>query len=180
MDDGWFFPLIILPVIYVLLIEMKSLNWLGFTRHKIQLSVIIGTSIAIVLIVVHYPIFLRYLPNIIAQKFPDLYGILLDVVWYPVYEEITYRSFFLTHFSEFNESWFTNRNLIVNLVQSVLFLVIHKHHFGIPLVLISVFLLTFLNGLLFLRTRNIFGCIFSHSLLNSAALLLMYANMTVK
>jgi len=169
--DGWFFPLILLPVIYVVFVEKKSLSWLGFSRHEIVFSLVIGVLIAFVFSWIYYPIFLYYLPTI-QMEIITLYGIFLDVVWYPIYEEITYRSFGLLHFSKLDESYLSHRNLIVNIFQSLLFLSIHKHHFGVPLVLLPVFCLAFMNGLLFLKTRNINGCIASHSAMNGFALLL--------
>jgi hypothetical protein len=36
--DGWFFPLILLPIVYVLFVEKKSLGWLGFSRYEIRFS----------------------------------------------------------------------------------------------------------------------------------------------
>jgi membrane protease YdiL (CAAX protease family) len=130
--------------------------------------------IALVLIGVYYPIFLHYFSDIVKGESPNLYGFFLDVVWYPVYEETAYRSFTLSHFANPDESSLSTRNLVVNVTQSLLFLSIHKHHFPLPLVLVPVFLLAFLSGMLFLRTRNIYGCIVSHSILNGFALLLRY------
>ncbi|MFB0543311.1 MAG: hypothetical protein ACETVR_00875, partial [Candidatus Bathyarchaeia archaeon] len=56
--DGWFFPLILLPILYVLLIEKKSLKWLGFSRQGLRVSILIGLLIFIVLSIIYYPIFL--------------------------------------------------------------------------------------------------------------------------
>lgn len=171
--DGWFLPLILLPILYVLLVEKKSLEWFGFSRHGLRFSVFISVLIFFVLSAIYYPIFLYYLP-LMERETINLYHVFLDVVHYPVYEEIAYRDFALTHFAKLDSSYLSNRNLIVNLFQSLLFLSIHKHHFGKPLVLIPVFLLGLLNGFLFLKTRNIYGCILSHSSLNGFALLLRY------
>lgn len=169
--DGWFFPLILLPILYVLLFEKKSLGWLGFSKYELWHSIAIGVLLALVLTGIYYPTFLHYLPLMRLETI-DLYDVFLDVVWYPVYEEISYRSFALTHFTELDRSRFSTRNLIVNLFQSFLFLSIHKHHLSVPLVLVPVFFLGLLNGFLFLKTRNIYGCIVSHSALNGFALLL--------
>lgn len=170
--DGWFFPLILLPVLYVLLVEKKSLEWLGFSRRGLKVSMLLGAVMALILGAMYYPIFLYYLP-VMKRLTIDLYNTFLDVAWYPIYEELTYRGFALTHFAVLDGSYLSLRNLSVNLIQSLLFLSIHKHHFGTPLVLIPVFLLGFLNGLLFLKTRNIYGCLLSHSALNGFALLLL-------
>ena len=171
--DGWFFPLILLPILYVLLVEKKSLGWLGFSRDKLYFSLSSGVIIALVLSVVYYPIFLYYL-DIMKIGIVTIYSIFLDVVWYPIYEEVTYRSFLFSHFAEVDQSYLSSRNLIVNLFQSLLFLSIHKHHFSTPLVLLPIFFLGLVNGFLFLKTRNIYGCIVSHSALNGFALLLKH------
>ena len=171
--DGWFFPLILLPIIYVLFVEKKSLGWLGFSRDKLYFSLSSGVIIAFVLSVVYYPIFLFYL-DIMKIGIVTVYSIFLDVVWYPIYEEVTYRSFLFSHFAEVDKSYLSSRNLIVNLLQSLLFLSIHKHHFSTPFVLLPVFFLGLVNGFLFLKTRNIYGCIVSHGALNGFALVLRY------
>jgi membrane protease YdiL (CAAX protease family) len=132
----------------------------------------VGVTMALVLIGVYYPIFLHYFSDIVKRDSLTLYRIFLDVVWYPVYEEITYRSFTLTHFGNLHELSLSTRNLTVNVTQTLLFLSIHKQYVSLPLVFVPVFCLAFLTGILFIRTRNIFGCIVSHSLLNGFALLL--------
>lgn len=171
--DGWFFPLILLPIIHVLFVEKKSLGWPGFSRHKIGFSLGIGMFIALVFSGMYYPIFLYYLP-MMKIEIITLYTVFLDVVWYPTYEEVTYRSFGLSHFANLDKSYLSSRNLIVNIFQSLLFLSIHKNHFSTPLVLLPVFFLGLVNGFLFLKTRNIYGCIASHSILNGFALLLRH------
>ncbi|MFQ6068877.1 MAG: type II CAAX prenyl endopeptidase Rce1 family protein [Candidatus Bathyarchaeia archaeon] len=171
--NGWFFPLILFPIVYVLFVEKKRLGWLGFSGHEIGLSLVIGVLIAFVSSGMYYPIFLYYLP-MMKIEIITLYSIFLDVIWYPTYEEVTYRSFALSHFAKLDRSYLSSRNLIVNIFQSLLFLSIHKHHFSAPLVLLPVFCLGFVNGFLFLKTRNIYGCILSHSALNGFALLLKY------
>jgi len=120
----------------------------------------------------YYPIFHYYLPYVLKREPVDLYSIFTDVVRYPVYEEIVYRSSALSHFAEPNKSNLSTRNLMVNLSQSLLFVSVHKQNFSVPLLLARVFLLGLLNGFLFLRKRNVLGCIVSHSALNSFALLL--------
>ena len=171
--DGWFFPIILLPIVYVLIVEKKSLGWLGFSRDKLYFSLSSSVIIALVLSAVYYPIFLYYL-DIMKTGIITIYSILLDVIWYPIYEEVTYRSFLFSHFAEVDQSYLSSKNLIVNLFQSLLFLSIHKHHFSTPLVLLPVFFLGLVNGFLFLKTRNLYGCIVSHSALNGFALLLKY------
>ena len=95
----------------------------------------------------------------------------------PLYEETAYRSFLLVHFADFRTSGFSKRNLPLNSLQAALFLSIHKHHVmsGRPLVLVTVLTLAFLNGLIFLKTRNISGYILSHCAINGFALFLRWA-----
>jgi len=172
--DGSILPLILFPILYVLLVERKSLRWLGFSSIGLKNLFLFGLSIAFVLVAVYYPVFLMYLPGMLDGGAIDLYTIFLDVFHYPVYEEIAYRSFALSHFADLKKSPRSRQNLLVNLFQSVLFVSIHRHHFDAPLFLVPVFLLGLLNGVLFLKTRNVYGCIFSHSILNSSALLLRH------
>jgi membrane protease YdiL (CAAX protease family) len=171
--DGWFFPLILLPLSYAILVEKKSLDWLGFSRRGLRLAVAAGTLMGLFLSATYYPIFLHYLPSRELEEL-NSYKIFTDVFWYHLYEETSYRSFALTHFAQFDEPLLSTRNLTVNLSQTLLFISIHRHHFNAPLVLVPVSLLAFLNGLLFLRTRNIYGCFLSHSTVNGVALALGY------
>jgi membrane protease YdiL (CAAX protease family) len=167
--------LILLPFLYVLLVEKKSLEWLGFSRHGLQSSMLVGVLITSLLCGIYCPIFFYYLP-MMEHEAIDLYSIFSDVIWYPIYEELTYRAFALTHFAEPQSSCLSTRTLSANILQSLLFLSIHKHHFSVPLVLVPVFLLGILSGFLFIKTRNIYGCILTHSTLNGFALLLRYTS----
>ncbi len=173
--DGWIYPLLLLPVFYVLLVEKKRLGWLGFGKARFWLSVSGGVAVAAVLSLVYVGTFLYYLP--VFERLPHTpWTVFTDVLWYPLYEEIAYRSFFLAHFGNPGVSGISRRNLLANLSQSLLFLSIHWHHVvsGMPLVLIPVFMLGVLNGFLFLRTRSLYGCLLSHSALNGFALLIHY------
>lgn len=172
--NGWFYPLILPPFLYVILVEKKGVQWLGFRMQEFKLSISLGLLTSIVLSVMYYLLFLHY-SSLIVRPLPSLYNVFTDVVWYPFYEEFAYRSFFLVHFAVLDSSNLSGKNLSVNLLQSFLFLSIHGHHAasGIPLVLVPVFLLAFLNGLVFMRTRNIFGCFLSHCITNSFAWLLL-------
>jgi len=173
--DGSLLLLILLPILYVLLVERKSLGWLGFSSHGLKYSLLFGLLVAFALVVIYHPIFLQYLPQMLEGGAIELYTVFLDVFHYPVYEEISYRSFALSHFADLEKSPRSKKNMVVNLFQSVLFVSIHKHHFNAPLILVPVFLLGLLNGILSLKTRNVYGCMFSHSILNSSALLLRHA-----
>ena len=168
--DGWFFPLILLPFLYVLLVEKKDAQWLGFRKQESKSSIYLSLLVSVFLMVTYYPIFLYYF-SLIEKQLPSAYDVFTDVIWYPFYEEVAYRSFFLVHFAVFDCSSLSKRNLLVNLLQSLLFLFVHMHliRSGTPMVLVLVFLLALLNGFLFLRTRNIFGCLLSHCVINSFA-----------
>jgi len=174
--DGWLYPLLLLPFLYVILIEKKGISWLGFRKQGLRPSISLGLSIATLLMAIHYPIFMQYI-SLLEKSVPSLYDLFTDVVWYPLYEETAYRSFLLVHFADFRTSSFSNRNLLLNSLQAALFLSIHKHHVmsGRPLVLVTVLTLAFLNGLVFLKTRNISGCILSHCAINGFALFLRWA-----
>jgi len=173
--DGWFFPLLLLPFLYVILVESKNLSWLGFGKKEIRRSIFLGMFLTVFLIVVYYPIFLYY-AGLQDHKLLTLTDIFTDIIWYPLYEEVAYRSFLLVHFTDFKASSY-QKNLSINIFQSLLFLSVHTHHItsGMPLILIPVFLLGFLNGIIFQRTRNILGCIFSHMTLNGFAILLHFS-----
>lgn len=175
--DGWFYPLVLLPLLYVLLVEKKSLGWLGFRTSELGRSALLGIVTPIVSGMVYYPVFLHYIP-LIQRRPIGLYDVFTDIFWYPVYEEVAYRSFALAHFAKFDESRLSTRNLLANLSQSLLFVSVHHHHVtsGMPLLLAPVLMLGLLNGYLFLRTRNIYGCMLSHSTLNGFALLLSQAS----
>lgn len=170
--DGSLLPLILLPILYVILVEKKRLSYLGFSQNSFRQSLVLGLVIAVILSGQYYLIFNYYLPNILNPKAINFYDVFTDIVHYPLYEEVAYRSFFLTHYAELDRHLLSTRNLAANCVQSLLFVAVHKHHFSTPLILIPVFLLAFLNGVNYLKTKNIYGCILAHSLLNSYALAL--------
>ncbi len=171
--DGWFYPLLLLPFLYVIVVEKKGLGFLGFRKEKLGLSMLLGLAITAILVLVYLPIFVYYIPMLQISSI-GFYVIFTDVVWYPLYEEVAYRGFFLAHFTNPDDSPFSRRVLLLNLSQAALFLSVHHKYVtaGQPLLLIPVFLLGFLNGFIFLRIRNVIGCIVSHSILNGAALIL--------
>ncbi|KUO40888.1 MAG: hypothetical protein AVW05_03155 [Hadesarchaea archaeon DG-33] len=171
--DGWFYPLLLLPLLYVIVVEKKGLEFLGFREEKLGLSILLGLTITVILVLVYLPIFVYYIPMLQVASI-GFYVVFTDVVWYPLYEEVAYRGFFLAHFTNPDDSPFSRRGLLLNLSQAALFLSVHHKHVtaGQPLLLTPVFLLGFLNGFIFLRTRTVIGCIASHSILNGVALLL--------
>jgi membrane protease YdiL (CAAX protease family) len=173
--DGWVYPLLLAPFLYVFVIEKKHLSWLGFQKQGLQSSMNFGSTVSILLMALYYFIFLNYFP-LILHNTPNLYDLFTDIIWYPLYEEVTYRAFFLSHFTVFNLSPTSKRNFGANLIQSLMFVSIHWHHItaGFTLILIPVFLLAITNGFIYQKTGNIYGCIFSHSALNVFALLLRF------
>ncbi len=173
--NGGFYPLLLLPFLYVILIEKKDLAWLGFKKQETLPSICSGLLVSVFLMAVYYPISRHYAP-LIGMRLATLHDLFTDIAWFPLYEEVAYRSFLLAHFARFGSSNLSKRNILVNLTQSLFFLSIHGHHLasGVALVLLPVLLLGLLNGFLFIKTRNILGCLLSHSATNGFALLLRY------
>jgi len=174
--DGGFYPLLLLPFLYVILLEKKDLAWLGFKKQGALPSIRSGLLVSVFLMAVYYPIS-RHYASLIGTRLVTLHDLFTDIAWYPLYEEVAYRGFLLTHFARFKSPNLSKRNILLNLIQSLFFLSIHRHHVtsGVALVLLPVFLLGLLNGFLFIKTRNIFGCLLSHSAVNGFALLLRYS-----
>ena len=85
-------------------------------------------------------------------------------------DPVSYRSFFIAHFAEPGRRGNHSKNVGVNLKQAVLFTVIHKQFFTLPLLLIIVLSVGLFIGYQFLKTRNIYRCIVTHALVNSFAL----------
>jgi membrane protease YdiL (CAAX protease family) len=168
--NGWFYPLILLPFIYVKWVAKKPFGWIGFRKEAFRYSAFLGVLSAFAVILTWYPIFVFYL-SLLENMFITLYIIFTDVMWCPFYEEVTYRGFILAHLSTEKGNVFSVRNLAANLIQTSLFLSVH-HKFiasGTPLFFVPVFFLGFATGMIFLKTRNIYGCIVSHSLTNGIA-----------
>lgn len=113
--DGQLFPLILLPFLYVLLVEKKDGQWLGFRKQESKSSIYLSFLVSVLLIVTYYPIFLYY-SSLIEKQLPSVYDVFTDIIWYPSYEEVAYRSFFLVHFAVFDCSSLSKRNLSVNLL----------------------------------------------------------------
>lgn len=173
--NGSVYPLLLLPFLYVVFVEKRGIRFLGFQKNGASKSLYLGTMVSALLMITHYFVFRHYFP-LIGRLTPNLYDIFTDVLWYPLYEEIAYRSFFLNHFADLNLPSVHRKNLVVNLAQSTFFVLIHKHHVasGVPLVLVAVFLLAFLNGFVFNKTKNISGCLLSHCAVNAFGLTLRY------
>ncbi len=167
--DGSFYPMILLPFLYLILYEKRSLEAIGFSRSGLRLSALLGLGAGFAIAILYYPIFVHYLSRRQWRGMSPL-TLFTDIVWYPLYEEIAYRGFFLGMFTG-SERLFTRRNVALNLVQTLFFVSVHHSHIreGLLLLLIPVSALGFAMGLVFLRTRNVAGCIVGHTLLNGVA-----------
>ena len=167
--DGSFYPLILLPLLFVLLFERESLGKIGLGGSGLRRSLLLGTGVGSAVSSIYYPVFVHYLPKRMWEGL-GLFALLTDLVWYPLYEEVAYRGFFLGSFADLGEG-FSGRNLVLNLVQALFFVLVHQNHIraGLWLLLIPIFALGFCMGLVFLRTRNIAGCVLGHSLVNGVA-----------
>ena len=42
--DGWFYPLILLPFLYVVLVDRRGLGWIGFHGRSLFRSGLLGVS----------------------------------------------------------------------------------------------------------------------------------------
>lgn len=173
--DGKLYPLILLPLLFIKLYDKRSLSCIGVGVRRLGPSLVLGAGAGLLSMAAYYPVFLHYLGRRPASPI-GLGVILTDVVWFPLYEEVSYRGFFLGNFAR-GDGATSGVNLALNLVQALLFVSVHHHHVsaGFPLLLIPVFLLGFLNGLVFLRSWNVAGCVLGHALVNGLALSLTAA-----
>ena len=173
--NGWFYPLLLLPILYIFLVEKKNFEWLGFRKEEFKPSILYGLIAFVSAIAIYFPIFLYYLP-IFEGKTLTIYNNFTDIIWYPLYEEISYRSWLFVHYADFDNSYRSKRNNTLNILQSILFVFIHWQYImsGTYLILVVLFIFALLNGFLFLYTRNIVGCILSHVALNGFAILSLY------
>jgi membrane protease YdiL (CAAX protease family) len=171
--DGWVYPLILFPLLYVKLVDRKGLKWIGFHGKNLSSSALLGVCSFFGVILVWYLLFVHYLPLLESVSVTP-YVLFTDVVWYPFYEEVAYRGFALAYLVPKKMSVFSVRSLVGNLAQALLFVSIHHRYvtMGAPLFLVPVLLMGLANGFIFLKTRNIFGCFLCHSLANGLALLI--------
>lgn len=169
--DGWFYPAVLLPLLYVKLVDRKGLKWIGFHGENLSHSGLLGVFFALGIILVWYLFFRYYLPP--PESFTS-YVLFTDVIWYPFYEEVTYRGFALPYLVPKETDLSSLRSLVGNFAQALLFVSIHHKYVttGAPLFLVPVLLMGLATGFIFLRTRNIFGCFLCHSLANSLGLLI--------
>ena len=171
--DGWFYPLVLLPLLYVKFVDKRGLKWIGFRGRNLLSSALLGVCSCLGVILVWYLFFVYYLPPLESVSVSP-YVLFTDVFWYPFYEEVAYRGFALAYLVPREMSVFSLRSLVGNLAQALLFVSIHHRYVtsGTPLFLVPVLLLGLANGFIFLKTRNIFGCFLCHSLANTLALLI--------
>lgn len=171
--DGWFYPLILLPLLYVKFVDRRGLKWVGFRGRNLLSSGLFGVCSFLGVILVWYLFFVYYLPPLESVSVTP-YVLFTDVFWYPFYEEVAYRGFALSYLVPKEMSVFSFRSLVGNFAQALLFVSIHHRYVtsGTPLFLVPVLLLGLANGFIFLKTRNIFGCFLCHSLANTLALLI--------
>jgi len=169
--DGWFYPLVLLPFLYVKFMDRKDLEWVGFHGRNLFSSGLLGVCLSFGVILIWYPIFVYYKPSL--ESF-TAYVLFTDVFWYPFYEEVVYRGFALAYIVPREMRVFSLRGLVGNFGQALLFLSVHHRYVtsGMPLFLVPVLLLGLASGFIFLKTRNIFGCFLGHSLTNTLALLI--------
>lgn len=170
--NGSFYPLVLLPFIYIRFVLRENQSLIGFNGRGLRLSMALGVLSGLFVLAVYYPIHLNYIA-VRAKALFSLEVALSDLVWYPFYEEVSYRGFFFGVFTK-KGSFFSNQNMALNLIQALMFTSVHYHHVGVglPLLLIPIFILGFLSGLVFLRSRNIAGCLLAHAISNGIALLL--------
>jgi len=171
--DGWFYPLVLLPLLYVKFVNKRDLEWIGFRGRNILSSGLLGVCSSLGAILAWYVFFVYYSPNLESVSLTP-YVLFTDVLWYPFYEEVAYRGFALAYLVPGEISVSSSRGFVGNLAQALLYVSTHHKYVtsGIPLFLAPVLLLGLANGFIFLKTRNIFGCFLCHSLANTLALLI--------
>jgi len=90
--NGSFYPLILLPFVFTRYHCGESLSRIG--RRRLQKSLILGLLAGFLVLVTYYPIFILY-RGVRAAPIPSVWSMLIDVVWYHLYKEVSYRGFFL-------------------------------------------------------------------------------------
>jgi len=117
--NGSFYPLILLPFVFTRDHCGESLSRIGIGRRRLQKSLILGLLAGFLVLMAYYPIFILY-RGLRAAPIPSVWSMLIDVVWYPLYEEVSCRSFFLGFLAKEGGDFFRH-NLGLNLLQSLLF-----------------------------------------------------------
>jgi len=117
--NGSFYPLILLPFVFTMYHCGESLSRIGIGRRRLQKSLSLG-RLAGFLVLVHTIRLLFSTGVVRAAPIPSVWSMLIDVVWYPLYEEVSYRGFFLGFLAKEGGN-FSRHNLGLNLLQSLLF-----------------------------------------------------------
>jgi membrane protease YdiL (CAAX protease family) len=176
----WFASILMLPsflllFLYVIFIEKKAISNLGFHRAGLQYSLYLGSSFSMLLMAVYYFAFVIHYFDI-GHEIPSIFEVFTNVIWLSLYEEVVYRGFFLSHFSDSTYSAWTKRNFVVNLFQSVLYLSIYLNYAvnGAYFMLVPMFLLGIINGIIFQKIKNIYGCLILHSIFNAFTIILNF------
>ncbi len=170
--NGSTYPLILLLFVFTRYHCGESLSRIGIGRRRLQKSLILGLLAGFLVLMAYYPISILY-RGVRAAPIPGVWSMLNDIIWYPLYEEVSYRGFFLGFLAKEGGD-FSRHDLGLNLLQSLLFVLVQRNHVSakFPFLLIPVLLLGFLNGLVFLRSRNVTGCIVGHAIVNGTAWLM--------
>ena len=92
--NGSFYPLILLPFVFTMYHCGESLSRIGIGRRRLQKSLILGLLAGFLVLVTYYPIFILY-RGVRVTPIPNVWSMLIDVVWYHLYKEVSYRGFFL-------------------------------------------------------------------------------------
>ena len=94
--DGWFYSLVLLPLLYVKFVDRRGLEWIGFHGKSLFSSGLLGVCSFLGIILVWYLFFIYYLPPLESVSV-NPYVLFTDAFWYPFYEEVAYRGFALAH-----------------------------------------------------------------------------------
>lgn len=117
--NGWFYPLILLPLLYVKFVDKRGLEWIGFRGRNLFNSGLLGVCSSLGIILVSYLFFVYYFPPLESVSVTP-YVLFTDVFRYPFYEEVAYRGFALAHLVPKEMSVFS-LSLVGNLAQALLF-----------------------------------------------------------
>jgi membrane protease YdiL (CAAX protease family) len=162
--DGSFYPLLLLPLVYVWVLDPNRLSSLGFGKKGFLSSVMWGLLGLGIVVPTWLLIWVAYGGwDASAGGFLEM---LRDFVWYPIYEEVAYRGFFLSRLGPF-----LKRKWVANVAQAALFASVHHHYAqaGMPLRILPAFVLGLVIGVIFLKTRNLTGCLICHAIANVIA-----------
>jgi hypothetical protein len=124
--NGWFYPLILLPLLYVKFVDRRGLERIGFHGRNLLSSGLLGVCSSLGVILVWYLFFVYYFPPLESVSVTS-YVLFTDVFRYPFYEEVAYRGFALAHLVPKEMSVFS-LSLVGNLAHALLFVSIHHRY----------------------------------------------------